>query len=391
MHKHTFVNFALASLLFVGFAGCSTTGGDIGGLFPAPKFLKGSIDNNIYTSKGKLFTIAVPHAQDSYEYKYMKVKEEYTKNNDYVSFGGAAFDQSIYRVNVTMRATPGSMQPSFDTIAPELLSNSEQQIQKAYGTEPVVLQSSKIQINGQETYYWQLHQEVPAGVLISDRAVTVDHEIYVIDFKYAVALIWVQSSMDSSAIKNGLIAKQFADSLTLLPPITPASQKITSDGMYRFSNHPVTVMSPAVLCGMQNSTVYDTSTSIDFVAPDFLWQIAGDYAVQVFPIPDTIKDQPSFVSETKKLYPPYMLNDRKALGLNFKLTDVKEMQVGGLPALQGIGMDEGKAIFVVTAVLQKSSVTLTSVIYPISAGASPVDSIPWDCYKKFVASVHELD
>ncbi len=391
MRKHLFVTIALASLLLAGFAGCSTTGGDIGGLFPAPKFLKGSIDNNIYTSKDKLFTIAVPHVQDSYEYKYMKVKEEYINHNDYVSFGPAAFDQSIYRVNVTMRATLGSMQPNFDTIAPELLSGSEQQIQKTYGTEPVVVQSSKIQINGRETYYWQLHQEVPAGILMSDRAVTLDHKIYVIDFKYAVALVWVQSSMDPSAIKNGLTAKQFADSLTLLLPTTPASSKITNDGMYRFSNHPVTVMSPAALCGTQGLIAYDSNTSVDFVAPDFLWQIAGDYALQVFPTPNTIKDQPSFVSETKKLYPPYMLNDRKTLGLNFKLTEVKELQIGGLPALQGIGVDEGKAVFVVTAVLQKSSVTLASVIYPIHAGTSPTDSIPWGCYQKFFESVHEME
>jgi hypothetical protein len=125
MHKHTFINIALAASLLVLFAGCSTTGGDILGLFPAPKILKGSIDNNVYTSKDKLFSIAIPHKQGSYEYKYMQVKEEYTPHNDYVSFGPAAFDQSIFRVNFTMRATPGSLQPGFDDIAPKIHEASE--------------------------------------------------------------------------------------------------------------------------------------------------------------------------------------------------------------------------------------------------------------------------
>lgn len=393
MHKNTLVNITLAALLLVGFAGCSTTGGDIGGLFPAPKFLKGSIDNNIYTSKDNNFTIAVPHAQGSYEYKYMQVKEEYHNTYDYVSFGPAAFDQSIYRVEVVPRAPPGEARPSLDEVASKFLTQVEQMMQNAYGAEPAVIQNNKTQINGRNALYWQLKQVVPTGKLNSSNPVNLTHDIYVIDFGDAVGIVWaqIQAGAASSSGEKPLTPEQFASSLKIRQLVYNADQRITAGGVYTFAKYPVTVISPAALCNKPNLAVFDTDSSVDFGAPDRLWQTAGDYAVQVFPIPDTIKDQPSFVSETKKLYPPYMAKDRKTLGLSFKVTDVKELQVGGLPALQGIGVDEGKAVFVVTAVLQKSSVTLASVIYPISAGISPTDSIPWDCYNKFVASVHELD
>jgi len=54
-------------------AGCSTTGGTIGGLLPAPKFLKGEIVNNIYRSPDGSFSVGVPHKEGSYEFKYMQV------------------------------------------------------------------------------------------------------------------------------------------------------------------------------------------------------------------------------------------------------------------------------------------------------------------------------
>jgi hypothetical protein len=47
----------------------------VGGLFPAPKFLKGTIENDTYRSPDGLFQVGCPQPKDSYEYKYMAVKE----------------------------------------------------------------------------------------------------------------------------------------------------------------------------------------------------------------------------------------------------------------------------------------------------------------------------
>src|SRR5487761_596756 len=186
MGSQRHIKIILAGLLFAWLAGCSTTGGDIGGLFPAPKFLKGSIENNVYTSKDKLFSIAIPHKQGSYEYKYMQVKEEYHNGYDYVSFGPAAFDQSIYRVEVVPRAPPGEARPSLNEAASKFLMQVEQMMQNAYGAQAVVTQSNKTQVNGRNALYWQLKQVVPAGKLNSSNPVTLTHDVYVIDFDDAV-------------------------------------------------------------------------------------------------------------------------------------------------------------------------------------------------------------
>src|SRR5882724_3759617 len=112
----------LLSLSISSLAGCRSTGGDIGGLIPAPKLLKASIDDGIYTAKDKSFTVQVPHAQGSYEYTYMQVKEQYLDHGeDYVSFGPAAFNQGIYRVDYVVRLTPGSMSPGFEESVPKLI------------------------------------------------------------------------------------------------------------------------------------------------------------------------------------------------------------------------------------------------------------------------------
>lgn len=93
--RNKFSIYLIPFLFFI--QGCESTGGIIGGLFPAPKFLKGDITNNIYTSKEKKFSIQVPHKEGSYEYTYLNIKEQYNEHGTYISFGPAAFDKSIYR------------------------------------------------------------------------------------------------------------------------------------------------------------------------------------------------------------------------------------------------------------------------------------------------------
>ncbi|MHB8622745.1 MAG: hypothetical protein ACYC9J_09140 [Sulfuricaulis sp.] len=128
------VRFVLCLLVIAVLAGRDTTGGAIGNLIPAPKFLKGEIKDNIYIAQDKSFTVAVPYKAGSYEYKYMHVKEQYSEYGAYVSFGPAAFDQSIYRIETGKRVTPGSQSVKFDEVAPKIVENYKAQLQKGYGT-----------------------------------------------------------------------------------------------------------------------------------------------------------------------------------------------------------------------------------------------------------------
>lgn len=86
----------LALVMAISLTGC--TGGTIGGLLPAPKFLKGSVENNTYTAPDKSFKVSLPY-KDPYEWQYAQVKEE-RDNEDvtWVIFGPAAFDKNLYHV-----------------------------------------------------------------------------------------------------------------------------------------------------------------------------------------------------------------------------------------------------------------------------------------------------
>lgn len=192
--------------------GCSTTGGTLGGLLPAPKLLKGEINNNIYTAKDKSFSIAVPHEHDSYEYKYMQVKEQYGEGGTYISFGPAAFDQSIYRFEVGIRTPPIQDMP-FKEIALKAVEGYNIQLQKGFGTIPEVLGSDQNPVNGRKTYHYTLTQEVPAEKNISNRSVILRHEVYVMDYEEAIAIVWVQ--IPDTTKQPAMAPRAFAESVVI--------------------------------------------------------------------------------------------------------------------------------------------------------------------------------
>jgi hypothetical protein len=385
------IGFVLAGLLFVSAAGCSTTGGDIGGLAPAPKFLKGSIANNIYTSKDKRFALLIPHDQKSYEYTYMQVKEVYGDHEDYVSFGPAAFDQSIYRVDIIARPTQGAAQLSLAEVAPKILASSEEQVQKGYDSKPELVVNNKTQINGHDAYYWQFKQVVPAGKLNSGNPVTLLHDLYVIDFGTVFATAWVQTPENTPASDKGITPEQFAKSFKLNIAVNETAEVVANGGIYHFTKYPVTVVSPAALCGASELATFGAESSVDFGAADRNWQTAGDYAVQVFALPKSINGKQSFLAASKKYLTGYIPNDRKTLGVRPELSGIKEIEVNGLPALQATGLDEGKAMFVATSILNKSSITVVSLLYPVKGDNGSTNAFPWACYNKFVSSVKETD
>lgn len=215
MDTRRLIKGILLSMAIASLTGCSTTGGDIGGLVPAPKFLKGSIDNGVYTAQDKRFTVAVPHAQGSYEYSYMQVKEQYGQNEAYVSFGPAAFDQSIYRVDL-VTAPVGQSMPNLNTVAPRILGGVEQQAQTAYGSAATADEGSRVMIAGHNAYRWELKQTVPAGKL-ANVSVDLVHSVYLIDFGVAMATVWVQNPIDIPTGK-GLTPDQFAESVKVAAP-----------------------------------------------------------------------------------------------------------------------------------------------------------------------------
>lgn len=210
MIRQSVLLFIAATLVL---AGCSTTGGTIGGLFPAPKFLKGEIGNNIYTAMDKSFSVAVPHKSGSYEYKYMQVKEQYAEDGAYVSFGPAAFNQSIFRIHTAKRPKPGVETRKFDDIAPLVLEAYNEQLQTGYSSAPQVSVTNKEDIKGRKAYYWKMTQVVPAGKYYNNRDTVLTHEVYVIDFENGVVFVGVQIPEDTR--EPALEPRAFAESVLM--------------------------------------------------------------------------------------------------------------------------------------------------------------------------------
>jgi hypothetical protein len=201
-------------LLAVLLAGCDSTGGAIGNLVPAPKFLRGTIKNGVYAAPDSFFSVTVPQKEGSYEYQYMKVKEQYGATEIYVSFGPAAIDQTIYRLDIAKRVTAESQNVKLDDLtASRLIELAKAQVGKAYKGELVEVASDKETINDKPCYHWRFKQTVPAGIMISNRQAVLNHDVYAMDLGKGVASIWVQSLDGSPA--QGISARAFAESLVV--------------------------------------------------------------------------------------------------------------------------------------------------------------------------------
>lgn len=163
--------------------------------------------------------------------------------------------------------------------------------------------------------------------------------------------------------------------------------KVEKDGTYRFRQHPIVVQAPSTC--LLDMFVYDSDNSVDFTTGRGYWMASGQYAVEVMPIPEKIKDAKSFIEEIKKIVPKYMAEERASLGLKLQLREERQIDVNGKPAYQAISVDEGKAVLVSTIVLHRKRITAASLVYPLKDQVAAVQQIPWSCYNEFVSAVRE--
>jgi len=181
---------ACALAVFLTLTGCSTTGGTVGGLFPAPKFLKGTIENDTYRSPDGLFEVGCPQPKGSYEYRYMAVKELYDPKGDYVSFGPAATDISIYRVNVTGRTDDRGVTVPFEQTAELSVQAFSTTLEKTYGVPLVSQAHERSVVNGLPALTWTFTQTLPGQRTRAPEVLT--HEVAAVDAGNNTALLWVQ-------------------------------------------------------------------------------------------------------------------------------------------------------------------------------------------------------
>ena len=165
--------------------------------------------------------------------------------------------------------------------------------------------------------------------------------------------------------------------------------KVDSDGMYRFKSQPFMVWAPKEC--LLDMAVRDTNQSVDFTTGAGYWMASGQYSVQVFTFDRlSIDDKHSFEQRIKDVAPQYMVHDRSK-AFKFVFRDGNPLEIDGRPAYQATAVEEGKATFVATFVLQHSHVTVASLVFPIEKTDSKFNrAFPQECYNRFVSSVKEI-
>lgn len=126
MHRIKMLTFYL--VLLTSLIGCSSTGGTIGGLIPAPKFTKGDLSDGIYTAQDKSFIVNSPFDKDSYEYTYMAIAERYSDKENSIQFSSSAAPAEVYRINVFKNVSP---EEQLEKVAFE---SYKKQMESAYNT-----------------------------------------------------------------------------------------------------------------------------------------------------------------------------------------------------------------------------------------------------------------
>ena len=161
--------------------------------------------------------------------------------------------------------------------------------------------------------------------------------------------------------------------------------KIAEDGRFYFKENSVSVWAPKECVG--DIFVYESETSVDFVLGRGYWQAYGVYALQVYPIPDSIVDEATYFEETKQYFETYMVKDRATAGVELTVESRKEIKLAGKPAYQAISVDKGKAVFIATSQFHENYITVASLLYPWKEGMTFAEMIPAQCYEKFTESV----
>jgi hypothetical protein len=201
-----------AVLMAVMLVACSTTGGTIGNLIPAPKLLKGEIRNNVYYAPNGVLSVAVPFAKGTYEYTYLQIKEEFNATTELVVFGPAAYDRGIYRVQVVERRDGLDTPDAFNADAPDIMRGAREMVQNDGRAPLEELRKDEEPVNGHPTLHERVTQHVPPGVL-SNHPELLTYDLYVMQFGAKVAIAMVMRPEKSYADPPAISVAAFVQSV----------------------------------------------------------------------------------------------------------------------------------------------------------------------------------
>lgn len=183
----------LLTLSVVSLLGCSTTGGTIGNLIPAPKFLKGDVKDSKYHAADGSLEINTPFPQRTPAYTYMEVKERYASTGAYVSFNSSVAPNEIYRIEVGKKLDESQLVPKFEDVVEIMLRGYKQQL-LGYGTEPVEEWRTETSLGGKRAMLVTLRQTIPLNRSYrgSSGGYVAHHILYVVESTGGAGAVWIQ-------------------------------------------------------------------------------------------------------------------------------------------------------------------------------------------------------
>jgi hypothetical protein len=168
--------------------------------------------------------------------------------------------------------------------------------------------------------------------------------------------------------------------------LVPVTYKVNSEGFYLAKPQGITVWAPKEC--IPDIAIYNHDRSVEFVTNQPNWIANGQYTVQLTKIPRSVTSDASFLRKVEPDAKDY-IDERPRDRLDLMIKEAGRYEVSGQAGYRIFAVAEGKIAFIATFVLQKSSITIASLTYPLQPGVDPKSALPWNCYNKFVESVKQ--
>jgi hypothetical protein len=168
--------------------------------------------------------------------------------------------------------------------------------------------------------------------------------------------------------------------------LVPVAYKVDSEGFYFAKPQGIAVRAPKEC--IPDVAIYNHNRSVEFVTNQPNWIANGQYTVQLTKIPKSVTSDASFLKKVAPDAKDY-LEERPRDRLSLVTKEAGRYEVNGQAGYRIFAISEANVAFIATFVLQRSSITIASLTYPLRPGVDAKSALPWSCYDKFVESVKQ--
>lgn len=187
--------FVLAFVVSLVAVGCSSTGGTIGGVIPAPKFTKGTLSAGRYTAKDKSFSVAVPFPPGSAGHAAMEIVEKPEAGGNLVAFSSSVHPGEVYRVTTFSDVKPANR------LAETTVASYRKQLETSGGAPLRAEKANQELVDGMLAISHRYSQAIPARAAdgAKSKGLVSIHSTHFLQRSTRAAFIAVSRRQDGSA------------------------------------------------------------------------------------------------------------------------------------------------------------------------------------------------